>query len=194
MKLNLHQLAEDEVVFRFESDEDRIEFFKNIDSITTEPSWEIDYVVINNKNGITFYRDKSLVNKYYPTWKEIKERYMNDKEIEKLAKNIYKALTNTITDNQNELSQAIALLQSNGYKVEPPYISPTDEEIIARLKIDNKKHNGIFNYYIFYSSRGEYTWGADGDDERVLGVTYTTQSIAQQIVAELNEKRFVRVD
>ena len=29
--------------------------------------------------------------------------------------------------------------------------------------------------------------------DKVLGVTYTTQSIAKQIVAELNEKRFVRV-
>ena len=97
-------------------------------------------------------------------------------------------------NDEAELNQAKVLLEKNGYKVESPYIQPTDEEIIARLKIDNKKHNGIFNYYIFYSSRGEYTWGADGDDERVLGVTYTTQSIAQQIVAELNEKRFVRVD
>ena len=97
-------------------------------------------------------------------------------------------------DNKHKINQAITLLQSNGYKVEPPYIQPTDDVIIARLKIDNKKHNGIFNYYIFYSSRGEYTWGADGDDERVLGVTYTTQSIAKQIVEELNEKRFVRVD
>ena len=96
-------------------------------------------------------------------------------------------------NNKHKISQAITLLESQGYTLTPPYTQPTDEEIIARLKIDNKKHNGIFNYYIFYSSRGEYTWGADGDDERVLGVTYTTQSIAQQIVAELNEKRFVRV-
>ena len=154
------------------------------------------YKVTNN--GINYLIHKNTACEYA----QIKERYMNDNEIAEFIETITPRMEVDIEamdkikelDNKHKINQAITLLQSNGYKVEPPYTQPTDEEIIARLKIDNKKHNGIFNYYIFYSSRGEYTWGADGDDERVLGVTYTTQSIAQQIVTELNEKRFVRVD
>ena len=128
---------------------------------------------------------------------------MNDKEIEKLAKNIYKALTNTIADNQTELTQAIALLQSNGYTLTPPYIPPTDDEIIARIVSENEKvgyvadwnDESIGKYYIVYGNAyRNYTSMYSNSTVKSIGVTYTTQSIAKQIVAELNEKRLVRVD
>ena len=119
---------------------------------------------------------------------------MNDKEIEKLAKNIYKALTNTITDNQNEISQAIALLEQNGYTLIPPYLEPTDEEIIARINYENEQVSGFDRDKCYICYKDNY-WkrGYEDINNRILGVTYTTQSIAQQIVAELNEKRLVRV-
>ena len=216
MRLNLHQLAEDEVVFRFESDEDRIEFFKNIDSITTESSWEIDYVVINNKNGITFYRDKSLVNKYYPTWKEIKEKYMKDKEI---TESIYRRIATTIKEDidknivnelidrtfmilkENEIEVAKDILQSLGYTLTPPYIPPTDEEICERIKFENEKARHLADWnnleeekFFIYFDNNLKDWDYDFKKVvEILGTPYTTQSIAKQIVAELNEKRFVRV-
>ena len=129
---------------------------------------------------------------------QIKEKYMNDKEIENIAKNIYKAITNTITDHHNELSQAIALLQSNGYTLTPPYIQPTDDEICERIKSMNEEvgyvadFSVVDNKYYIYFVDNKYDYGGS-QTCKILNTPYTTQSIAQQIVAELNEKRFVRV-
>ena len=57
-----------------------------------------------------------------------------------------------------------------------------------------------FNSSWYYHKVGEIVEVELSDDNfdanrvnKSLGTTYTTQSIAQQIVAELNEKRFVRV-
>ena len=209
MRLNLRQLAESNITFRLETDEDRTEFWelfiKNRGcTFNNHRSELLNYAKLWEDESGKLYIDNYkyiMGRELVSTWTEIKEKYMNDKEIAEFIEKITPRMEVDIEamekikelNNKHKINQAITLLQSNGYTLTSPYIPPTDEEIIARLKIDNKKHNGIFNYYIFYSSRGEYTWGADGDDERVLGVTYTTQSIAQQIVAELNEKRFVRV-
>ncbi len=66
---------------------------------------------------------------------------MNDNEILKptdykqFAENIAKVSTNSLKlITENELSKAKLLLEQNGYKVEPPYIPPTDSEICERIK------------------------------------------------------------
>ena len=78
---------------------------------------------------------------------------------------------------------------------------PTDSEICERIKSMNEEvgyvadwnDGSIDKYYVYYNYSGEeYDYGSRQTCE-ILGVTYTTQSIAKQIVAELNEKRFVRV-
>ena len=209
MRLNLRQLAESNITFRLETDEDRDEFWelfiKNRGcTFDNHRSELLNYAKLWEDESGNLYIDnyKYLMRReLVPTWTEIKEKYMNDKEIEKLAKNIYKALTNTITDNQNELSQAIALLQSNGYKVEPPYISPTDDEICERIRVENEKARHFADWnnleegkFFIYFDNNLKDWDYDFKKVvEILGTPYTTQSIAKQIVAELNEKRFVRV-
>ena len=205
MRLNLRQLAQSNIIFRFETDDDRAEFWhlyveqngnmdgnRNRKMLNRHDCWEL--WIYSEYDKVTF--NVVTNNNNIPTWTETKEKYMNDKKIENLAKNIYKAVTNTITDNHNELSQAIALLQSNGYTLTPPYTQPTDEEICERIKAMNEEvgYENNWNdgstdkYYIYYNySREEYDYGSRQTCE-ILGATYTTQPIAQQIVAELNEK------
>ena len=99
-----------------------------------------------------FKWDKSLVNKYYPTWKEIKEKYMKDNEI---AESIYRKIATTIKEDidknivnelidrtfmilkENEIEVAKDILQSLGYTLTPPYVPPTDEDILARIVLEN---------------------------------------------------------
>ena len=126
-----------------------------------------------------------------PTWTEIKEKYMDDKEMEAMDK--IKEL-----DNKHKITQAIALLQSNGYTLTPPYIQPTDDEICERIKSMNEEFGYVADFsvvdnkYYIYFVDNKYDYGGS-QTCKILNTPYTTQSIAQQIVAELNEKRFVRV-
>lgn len=209
MRLNLRQLAQSNITFRLETDEDRAEFWelfiKNRGcTFNNHRSELLNYAKLWEDESGNLYIDNYkyiMGRELVSTWTEIKEKYMNDKEIEKLAKNIYKALTNTITDNQNELSQAIALLQSNGYKVEPHYISPTDDEICERIRVENEKARHFADWnnleegkFFIYFDNNLKDWDYDFKKVvEILGTPYTTQSIAKQITAELNEKRFVRV-
>ena len=104
-------------------------------------------------------------------------------------------------NDESELNQAITLLEQNGYILTPPYLEPTDEEICDRIKAMNEKVGYIADWnnleegkFFIYFDNNLKDW--DYDFKRVveiLGTLYTTQSIAKQIVAELNEKRFVRV-
>ena len=150
------------------------------------------YKVTNNGSNYLIHKNTAC------EYAQIKEKYMKDKEIENIAKNIYKALTNTIADNHNELSRAIILLQSNGYSITPPYIQPTDDEICERIKSMNEEvgyvadFSVVDNKYYIYFVDNKYDYGGS-QTCKILNTPYTTQSIAQQIVAELNEKRFVRV-
>ena len=209
MNLNLHQLAQSNIIFRLETDDDRDEFWelfiKNRGcTFNNHRSELLNYAKLWEDESGKLYIDNYkyiMGRELVSTWTEIKEKYMNDKEIEKLAKNIYKALTNTITDNQNELSQAIALLQSNGYKVEPPYIPATDEEIIARIVSENQKVGYVADWnnedeqkFFVYFDNNLKEWDFDAKRvNKILGVVYTNYTISRQIVEELNEKRFVRV-
>jgi len=110
---------------------------------------------------------------------------MNDNEILKLI-------------TENEISQAKLLLERNGYKVEPPYIPPTDSEICERIKSMNEEVGYVADFsvadnkYYIYFVDNKYDYGGS-QTCKILNTPYTTQSIAKQIVAELNEKRFVRV-
>ena len=99
------------------------------------------------------------------------------------------------------ISQAISLLESHGYKVEAPYVDPTDEEICERIRHENEKAGWTADldeiidkkYYILYSHRiNRYTKECVFSC-RSLSETYTTKEIAEQMVDELNEGRFVRV-
>ena len=104
-----------------------------------------------------------------------------------------------IEELTNELSQAIALLQSNGYTLTPPYIQPTDDEICDRIKSMNEEvgyvadFSVVDNKYYIYFVDNKYDYGGS-QTCKILNTPYTTQSIAKQIVAELNEKRLERVD
>ena len=106
-------------------------------------------------------------------------------------------LTNSLKlITENELSQAKLLLEQNGYKVEPPYIQPTDDEICERIKSMNEEvgyvadFSVVDNKYYIYFVDNKYDYGGS-QTCKILNTPYTTQSIAKQIVAELNEKRFV---
>ena len=103
-------------------------------------------------------------------------------------------------EKEVKLKDAITLLQSLGYKVEAPYIPPTDEEICERLRFENSK----ISYVPDWSSTSEkyqVTFDTDRNTYRLesriytknVGVVYTTKEIATQIVVELNDKRFERV-
>ena len=197
MNINLRKLSESNITFRFESKSDRDEFWNlyveqngNMDGnrsrkmLNRHDCWEL--WIYSEYDKVTFNvvtNDNTI-----PTWTEIKV------DLE------YKKVKETLKHNY-EIASAITLLQSLGYTLTPPYIEPTDEEIIARIVSENQKvgyvadwnDGSIDKYYVYYNYSGEeYDYGSRQTCE-ILGVTYTTQSIAQQIVAELNEKRFVRV-
>ena len=101
-----------------------------------------------------------------------------------------------------EVKEAILLLQSQGYKVEAPYQEPTDEEIVVRINAENKKvgyvpdwnNSDEHKYEIMYShSNGKYTTMFCSYISCIGMKSYTTKEIAEKIVMELNEKRFVRI-
>ena len=165
------------------------------------------YKVTNNGSNYLIHKNTAC------EYAQIKEKYMKDKEIaefiEKITPRIKEEIDNSIEaidkikelDNKYKIEIAITLLEQNGYTLTPPYIEPTDEEICERIKAENEEvgYENNWNdgstdkYYIYYNYSGEeYDYGSRQTCE-ILGVTYTTQSIAKQIVAELNEKRFVRV-
>ena len=99
------------------------------------------------------------------------------------------------------INQAISLLESHGYKVEAPYGDPTDEEIYERIRHENEKAGWTADwdklidekYYILYSHRINRYTKECAISCRSLSETYTTKEIAEQMVDELNEGRFVRV-
>lgn len=130
----------------------------------------------------------------YSEWKSGKPT-----DYKQFAENIAKALTNSLKlMTENEISQAKLLLEQNGYKVEPPYIPPTDSEICERIKSMNEEvgyvadFSVVDNKYYIYFVDNKYDYGGS-QTCKILNTPYTTQSIAQQITTELNEKRFVRV-
>ena len=137
-----------------------------------------------------------------PTWTEIKEKYMNDKEIaefiEKITPRMEAIAKIKELVNKHKINQAITILQSLGYTLTPPYIQPTDEEICERIKSMNEEFGYVADFsvvdnkYYIYFVDNKYDYGGS-QTCKILNTPYTTQSIAQQIVAELNEKRFVRV-
>ena len=101
----------------------------------------------------------------------------------------------------NTISQAISLLESHGYKVEAPYVDPTDEEICERIRHENEKAGWTADqdklidekYYILYSHRINRYTKECAISCRSLSETCTTKEIAEQMVDELNEGMFVRV-
>ena len=213
MKLNLRQLAQSNITFRFETDEDRDEFWelfiKNRRcTFNNHRSELLNYAKLWEDESGKLYIDNYkyiMGRKLVPTWTGIKEKYMNDKEIAEFIEKITPRMEVDIEamdkikelNNKHKISQAITLLESQGYTLTPPYIPPTDDEIIARIVLENQKV-GFLNSrtddkcYICYKDN-YWKRGYEDINNRVLGVTYTTQSIAKQIVAELNDKRFVRV-
>ena len=217
MRLNLRQLAQSNITFRLETDEDRAEFWelfiKNRGcTFNNHRSELLNYAKLWEDESGKLYIDNYkyiMGRELVSTWTEIKEKYMNDKEIAEFIEKITLRMEVDIEaidkikelDNKHKISQAKLLLEQNGYTLTPPYIEPTDEEIIARIVAKNEKvgyvadwnDGSMDKYYVYYNYSGEeYNYGSRQTCE-ILGVTYTTQSIAKQIVAELNEKRFVRV-
>ena len=127
---------------------------------------------------------------------------INPTNIEQFAESISKVLTNSlnlITDT--ELNKAKVLLDKNGYTLTPPYIPPTDSEICERIRVENEKARHFADWnnleegkFFIYFDNNLKDWDYDFKKVvEILGTPYTTQSIAKQIVEELNEKRFVRV-
>ena len=143
------------------------------------------YKVTNNGSNYLIHKNTAC------EYAQIKQKYMDDKEMEAIDK--IKEL-----DNKHKITQAIALLQSNGYSITPPSIEPTDEEICERIWVENEEvgyvadFSVVDNKYYIYFVDNKYDYGGS-QTCKILNTPYTTQSIAQQIVAELNEKRFVRV-
>lgn len=197
--ISLRKMAEDEVVFRFESDEDSREFWdlyvkndgnmdgnRSLSVLRKHKTWNLWIYKEYYKITFNAYSDERNI----PSWTEIKERYR-----EKLNVDINEVVENSIRIMKNvEIENARKLLELYGYKVEAPYQEPTDEEIIERIKFENEKapQSDIeLNCYI-YKKHGDYNmWNSR--EYKILGVIYTTQSIADKLVAELNEKRFERV-
>ena len=120
---------------------------------------------------------------------------INPTNIEQFAESISKVLTNSLNHiTDTELHRAKVLLEKNGYTLTPPHIQPTDEEICERIKAMNEEVGYSPDKYFIYFSTCNNRWEVTTNTlDKVLGVTYTTKSIAKQIVAELNEKRLVRV-
>ncbi len=223
MKLNLRKLAQSNITFRFETEDDRDEFWelfiKNRRcTFNNHRSELLNYAKLWEDESGKLYIDNYkyiMGRESAPTWTEIKEKYMNDKEI---AESIYRKIATTIKEDidknivnelidrtfmilkENEIEVAKNILQSLGYTLTPPYVQPTDEEICEKIKAMNeevgyspdwsKSADKYFIYFSTFNNRWEVTTNTLN---KVLGVTYTNQSIAKQIVEELNEKRFVRV-
>jgi nitric oxide synthase oxygenase domain/subunit len=101
----------------------------------------------------------------------------------------------------NKIEEAISLLQSHGYKVEAPYTDPTDKEICERIRHENEKAGWTADWsdfscvkcVIYYSNEEKKWFYWELVESEIIGMTYTSIEIAETIVAELNEKRFVRV-
>lgn len=256
----LTQLAHDEVVFRFESDEDRKEFCELI----KHPYPIYDYVEMRKNGGFHSKPNLYGVNPTtIPTWTQIKERYKDNQILKTLVeqrkiivnkinklidnctrceldeldyelneiqdkitaqlkyiewkekrevnksfnvkidtKGIAESMQNCIKSiNQFQLYQAISLLESNGYKVEAPYLEPTDEGICERIRHENEKAGWTADFddetqqkcYIYYDSSYKKYSFSNNLSVKVIGATYTSIQIAETIVDELNERRFVRV-
>ncbi len=213
MKLNLRQLAQSNITFRLETDEDRDEFWelfiKNIGcTFNNHRSELLNYAKLwEDESGKLYIHNYKYITgrELVSTWTEIKERYMKDNEIAEFIEKITPRMEVDIEaidkikelDNKHKINQAITLLQSNGYKVEPPYTQPTDEEICERIKAMNEEVGyspdcSKSRYIIAQYNTGLYE-ATTVITVKSLGTVYTTQSIAKQITEELNEKRFVRV-
>lgn len=209
MKLNLRQLSESNITFRLETDDDRDEFWglyveqdgnmdgdRSREMLNRHDCWElwiyskydkVAFNVVSNDNTIL-------------SWTEIKEKYMK-LNIEYTNGEISNMEVVIENNAESELNRAKVLLEKNGYKVELPYIQPTDEEICERIEAMNEEvgyvadwNNSNMNKYFirFDNEYKEYTYTFT-DYKRNIGAIYTTYEIAQQITEELNEKRFVRV-
>ena len=218
MRLNLRQLAQSNITFRLETDEDRAEFWelfiKNRGcTFNNHRSELLNYAKLWEDESGKLYIDNYkyiMGRELVSTWTEIKEKYMNDKEIAEFIEKITPRMEIDIEaidkikelDNKHKINQAKLLLEQNGYTLTPPYIEPTDEEICERIKAENEKVGYVVDWndeeeqkFFIYFDNNLKEWDFDAKRvNKIPGVTYTTQSIAQQIVAELNEKRFVRVD
>lgn len=209
MNLNLTQMAQDEVAFRFESDEDRKEFWelyienggsteygRNLFNLASTNIIKLfRYQGTKEITYIDIYRDGLL------TWTQIKGLYNMNKDVN-IADKIIKELSNEYGFKTiNKIEEAISLLQSHGYKVEAPYTDPTDEEICERVKAENEKAGYVVDwkdeygnkYFINYDhTEKSYEYSSRRSYE-MIGLVYTTKQIAETIVDELNEGRFVRV-
>ena len=173
-----------------------------------------DIVELRNRNGsIMGYRIVAHPKKGYGVVGVFSNKFINGKSGDWKIKLVCKYYDNNETKVKNiiiidgdqfvedkrelQTHQAITLLQSLGYKVEVPYVPPADSEIIARIVSENQKVGYVGKpdnmWYIRMTDEMEFLVSRDWVGYRSIGVTYTTQSIAQQIVEELNEKRFVRV-
>lgn len=214
--INLRKIAEDEVVFRFDSNEDRREFWglfiKNRgchydNHISDLKNFAILWKCEDGKLHINS-NDTHPTRLVIPAWTEVKEKYREKLnvtvgiDIGKISKDISNVIENSVRImKENEIEMAKRLLESNGYKVEVEYIEPSDEEIIVRINTENKKIDfttnwkdyGLNKYYIYYDHADESYGYYRKQVCEMLGATYTTQEIAEKIVIELNEKRFERV-
>lgn len=77
--LNLRQLAESNITFRLETEEDVKEVLELTDLKQNESLLEFSYITLNKDYTFTFYNKDYEHNPYYPTWTEIKERYVEVK-------------------------------------------------------------------------------------------------------------------
>ena len=135
--INLRQMAEDEVCFRFESNADKREFWelfsgskysnRNLTDILMQDN-ATHFKIFVYHNEIFYAYSKNSWK--YPTWTEIKERYEMKDDVIFNVKGVKQAVDNCIKNiKELQTHQAITLLQSLGYKVEAPYTEPTDEEM-----------------------------------------------------------------
>ena len=217
MRLNLRKLAQSNIIFRLETDEDRDEFWelfiKNRGcTFNNHRSELLNYAKLWEDESGKLYIDNYkyiMGRELVSTWTEIKEKYMNDKEIAEFIEKITPRMEVDIEamdkikelNNKHKINQAITLLQSNGYTLTSPYIPPTDDEICERIRVENEKARHFADWnnleegkFFIYFDNNLKDWDYDFKKVvEILGTPYTTQSIAKQIIAELNEKRFVRV-
>ena len=92
MKLDLRQLAQSNITFRLETDDDRDEFWelfiKNRGcTFNNHRSELLNYAKLWEDESGKLYIDNYkyiMGRESVPTWTEIKEKYMNDKEIAEL--------------------------------------------------------------------------------------------------------------
>ena len=73
--INLRKMAEDEMVFRFESNEDRREFLELTELRETTSLLYVHCIRLNKDNTFTLYCNNVLNEYTIPTWTEIKDRY-----------------------------------------------------------------------------------------------------------------------